>query len=265
MSGYFLAFATNLNGAYLDGQAPPIQIEKGAIIDVRHGDDPYGAMEVLPKFVRVYVSDAQLSDLEGYGSAWRKLIDWSIANSDLTNDIHTISLFSTNPGVGGEGEISLPAAAGVLADYNCTVVSNTANNVVFTVDVYQSLISKGFWDLDAVGAITFTPVNYVQTGGVHTIQADYSKTGARPLNVDVRVRKNGGTIISHANKIITFSIPRSALNAALKDDLKKALESNVNKTRFVLSGAVIDAAVLNGGTHSMVLADLQAGMTDKSA
>lgn len=262
MSGYFLAFATDLLGAHIAGSIAPTEIAKGSIIDARHGDDPVGAKETLPRFVRVYISDAAVSDIENYQAQWIRAVDWQIVNSDLVNDVHSLRLYATNPGTSGKGAIVKSDIESLLLDYNCSITSDSANQVDFDVDVFMSLTSKGFWGIDAVKAMIFTYVSYTQSGGVHTIQADYSNTGVRPINIDRRVRKQGATIVSHSNEVIVFTIARSVLNAQLKSDVKSVLERSVQPQRYKLSSALVDVAMAAGGVTTITLADLQANLVD---
>ena len=67
---------------------------KGAIVDVRETDIPWGTKETLPTFVRVTVSDATVEQVSAYLEQWQQVFDFEIlADHPLRYDVR----ISVNP------------------------------------------------------------------------------------------------------------------------------------------------------------------------
>lgn len=263
MSGYLLIRANNLYGSYVESQTPPLMQAKGAVIEARHTDDGFGAAEVLPAIARIKVSDGTVEDLELYQMQWYKSLDWSIISNDPVADAYRLNISATNPG-NGDGNTSFAELQEALNSWGAVLVTEGANSVIVDMTVFGAISSEGFWDRAAVGAFSFTELNYDQGTGVHTIQADYSTINLRASGVDKLVRRKGGVIISHEAKIITFTIQRSVAVQEFKSDLKSLSEKQVRVNRYRITTATVDAAIAGGGVTTVTLAALQAGIIDDS-
>jgi len=264
MPGYLLVRANNLYSSYVEGQTPSLVEAKGAVVEVRHVDDGYGAAEVPPNFVRIKLSDGFLSDLEQYGGRWERNVDWQVVSHDTVLDVFELRIFSTNPGLSNVGAITLNEVSSIVLDWNGTIISNTTNEVVFDIGIFNAIKSFAFWQLAAVNAVTFNEISYDQATGTHRISADYSLTGARPKNVDELVRQKGATIVSHSGKIITFDITTSVVTAQIKTYFKDKLKKVVLRRRFSIPIANVDTAIAAGGEITVTLAQLQANIIDES-
>jgi len=264
MPAYLLVRANNLYGAFLEGQTPPLIELKGSIVEPRHSDDGYGAKEVLPKFVRIYCSDGELSDVEGFHGRWERLLDWFVVGDNASLDGYRLKIESTNQGA-GDGAVKFADIQQMLLDWGAVVQSQAANAITVDMTVFRAIQSKGFWGRDSVGAINFVEQSYDQETGEHIVSADYSPIGGRPKNHDELVRQHGGTIISHVGRVIVFSINRTDIIQRFKQDLKKAGNQMVRPRRFRVADSIVDVAIAAGGEHIVTLAELQAGVIDDSA
>lgn len=233
----------------------------------------WGAKEQLPKFVKVRVTDSTVSDFDTwmattYGaglnfiSGWDRKIDYEIIGSDLSLDGWRLKVFATNPGLTNKAGITQAMVESFITKWNGAVFSFAANEVIFDIAVFASVSpgaiqSEGFWGFNP-SQIVFTENSYTQTGGIHVIEADYSAMAqVKPEQAERAVTEKGGTINSHGGSVVTFTITRSDVLDVFKSEVRRAAENTVFRKQFVITEALVNTIISEGGLREVTLATLQ--------
>jgi hypothetical protein len=105
--------------------------------------------------------------------------------------------------------------------------------------------------------VQFTSTNYSPGSGVHTVEADYSTLNINPNPIENAVLEAGGTLIDHANKVITFSISRTTVIQTFRNEVRKVARQYLRKKQYYFTDAVVDNIVSQGGIVDTDLATFQ--------
>lgn len=242
-----------------------LKVRKGQPVSIQADGHPIGSKEGLPNFCRIRITDAFRSDLYEYNKQWTIEIEFEVLNhSPPFPDTYTVRAYNANSAVNlqnyiGRGQLTREQVEGWLSGWNATVDSATEDNVVFTATIWDALQSRGFWKYPGfiLQNITFTSVNYNPGSGIHTVEADYSDLAVNPNVVEQAVLDAGGTLIDHINKVLIFSIPRTAVVQTFRDEVRKVSRKLLRKKQYYFTDAVVDNIVANGGLVTTDLATFQ--------
>jgi len=249
---------------------------RGDCVEIRANGSPLTPKEEAA-FVVANVTDALLGTpiptvgpdftFQDYGQRWLFELDYSVLNSNLPQDRHNVRM--TNPlastlvdGISGKALARINA---LLAAWNASTPVITQNQIDFEIDIYQAIISQGFWSVDPVrlSEIGFTQVNYTQAGGIHRVQADY--TGKNSTTIERRVMAEGGTVISNTGTVIVFDVTRATVRTKFLDDVKFMSRGVTSKNRWYVGNGVMNAIEGAGGYMDTDLATYNGYIRDKVA
>lgn len=239
--------------------------KKGDIIEKRASGTPFTGNEPNV-FVMVEIPEPMnaLDICPGYsGDKWKRSVEFEVVNQDLSQDGFRIRLYSATAN-NGQGEITKAEVENFINNWGGTVHSFGTNEVVFDIRIYDALVSEAFWEID-LSNVNFSEVSYDQNTGIHRIEADYSATANSPNYVEAYVEGKGLTIVSHADKVLTYDADRSVVKKAFQDDIYAKTRTTIARRRYYFGGGVIDTIVANGGTMTTDLATLQSYIRDKQA
>ena len=245
---------------------------KGMIISLV--DDGYAETFTglkLPDFVVVKIPLTK-AQAKQYRTEWRSDLQFSVISSDVSTDTYTIGISSSTPGISGEGNVTRAQVEEFLNSWNLTVNSVSANQVTFDASIYQAAISEAFWSSDVVQNIVFAETDYIQTGGTHTISADYNalltlvtdpvKRSRIASAFEKRIASRGGVLISNQNGIAIFTIERATVRAAFQDDVKQQADKMIKRRRWSFLASDVDAAIAAGGYVTITQTQLLAKLRD---
>lgn len=242
-----------------------MKVRKGQPVSVQADGHPIGTKEGLPNFCRIRITDALRADLFEYLKAWTIEIDFEVLNHTTTfPDTYTVRAFNTNTAVNlqpyiGRGELIRAQIENWLSGWGAVVNSASADNVQFTATIWDALRSRGFWRYPGfiLQDINFTSVNYNIGSGIHTVEADYSTLNINPNKIEDAVLEAGGSIVDHANKVITFTIARTVVIQTFKQEVKDRTRNYLRKKQYYFGNAVVDNIIANGGTIDTDLVTFQ--------
>ncbi|HCV42633.1 MAG TPA: hypothetical protein DGH68_04045 [Bacteroidetes bacterium] len=252
----------------VDGWTPadPMVYQKGYPVVVMETDQYVGA-QVLPTFVQLVISDATVDDVKHYAKVWMREVDWEIIASNLSIDGHRLRVFTKASLVSASGLNSLTRekVEAFLNKWGASIISVAANSVTFDILISHAIQSDGFWDRD-VSDFVFTETGYVQTGGIHTTEANYSSVAeANPNNVAAAIVRAGGTVINNdaINKKMTFTIPRSTVLDKFKGDVGEKTYGPFACRATILTPAAVDAIIAAGGNITRTKAQVASYLHDR--
>ena len=239
--------------------------KKGDIVHVSDDGHEWGAKETLPSFVVVKVPGVSLAAALAYRDHWQIELAFSVVSADLATDSFVVSLSNTNTNVStGEAGITRAQVEEYLNGWNLAVDSVSANSVVFSGTIYGALTSSAFWDAPLTN-IVFSEVSYDPQTGVHIIEANYAATNLKPLQVAKRITSLGGTPISNASRVMTFSMTRALARTAFQDDVADKAREIWKRRRWGFTPAQVDNAIASGGVVTITAAQAQSLIKDSLA
>lgn len=224
--------------------------KKGDIVVVRPAGHKWGAKETLPKFVVVKIDDSSLENSQEYESEWRRFFEIEVLSANPNNATYQARISCTNPGVSGQANLTREQVEGYLNNWGATVDSIDINQVTFTVALWNTLRSNGFWDAD-VSLIGFTLVSYVNPTAIVDINISGVLAFWTPKMIADRVESRGGAIISYTEPVGRFSIDRQVVLSAFSEDLKSKLTTAFTRRQYYFSESDVDIAIANGGTMTI--------------
>lgn len=211
----------------LAGNVP--QRHPGDFLEVRASIP--GGQVIPPKFIRVYVNDAVIADFLAFqNKTWKCEVDYEVLVHQVPTDGYRIRVWNTTESVTEQGlgyaRLTRTQIENYLNKWNGEVVDITNGSLRFDIGIYQMLTSEGFWyDIrpNLVESV-FTENSYNETTGVHEVECDYSALTGSATAVEVGLMRRGATIISHADRVITFQIQRNTVLQYFKTEVKEKLE-----------------------------------------
>ncbi len=233
--------------------------KKGYPVNVCPDNHPWGNEERLPRFVVLKIPDATVSEVKHFIQEWQRQVDWSVVSQNLPQDRFRLNIFTTNPaatdqGVGA-GKLTRAMVENYITSWNGSVVSIADNSVVFDVGIYEASISQGFWDVNLTGVV-FSEISYVQSTGIHTVQANYSANiNWKAVEVSRRILEKditgtGVSIISNSGGIVRFTITRAVVSDIFKRDIKQKLERTFYRRQYYFLPSLIDSVISIGGVQT---------------
>ena len=142
--------------------------------------------------------------------------------------------------------------------------SVAANTVNFSGTIYGVLTSSAFWDSPLTN-IVFNEVSYDQATGTHTISANYSATNLKPAQVAQRITDLGGTLISNASRVMTFSMTRAIARTAFETDVADKAREVWKRRRWGFTPTQVDNAIAQGGIVTITAQQAQNLIQDSMA
>lgn len=223
-----------------------------------------GSKVGLPRFAIIDTPGVPLSAVRQYEEDFNREVLISIINSDLAIDGHRVDLTVTNKTVSGKGSLTRAKAESFLNDWGGVVVSATQARIRFDVTVYGFLTSPRMW---GGFPVVFNEISYDQTTGVHRIEAAYDNapvTQQAMTKAEAIVGANA-LIISNDPGSIVFEITRADAFEMFKSEIKERLEQRFLTRRYYVDPAVVDQAVIAGGSLTMTGAEALASIKDLAA
>ena len=221
--------------------------KKGDLIVYKFLPHPgWASKEGLPDFVIVRINDSTLTDeqVRQYHSSWDKTIDYEVLSAGPNS--YQVRVFGNNVSASGENILTREQVEGYLEKWGCVVDSVAQNEVVFTLNLWDTLCSYGFWQVDLLNII-FTLVSYNSQSGNAVVNVNYSTGNWKPSKVARYIESRGGVINSHINQEVEFTINRSQILAVFKADVGQELWGIFVGRRFYFNPADVDLAIAAGG------------------
>ena len=134
------------------------------------------------------------------------------------------------------------------------------------VTVNNALTSNKFWRMQPAqyALLKFNQVSYDQATQTHVISCDYSAVaGMNPTYVETMVTGHGCSIVSHANRVITFSVSSPSVQAKFIADIQANGATLVRRFRYSINATLLAQAIA-AGTLVTDLATITAAIIDKS-
>jgi len=244
---------------------------KGDIARVRPDGWAWGGQEQLPKFVRVKCPGQAVNDI--YHGEWKMIVAYETLNFDDKTDIYQVRMYSTLPGLSGEGNLTAAMVEGFLQNWGATVDSIAANEVTFTAGIYNAAISNRFWDIpdSVVSDLQFSEFSYVKQTGLHTIDVDVTQSDFTVEQVENYILNMGYTVIGTNENGVRFTVSRNNVFLAFKDNVAEALAKRlpdgrrfIDIRRYHVADATVDNIASQGGEISITEPQLFANLLDKT-
>lgn len=187
------------------------------------------------------ITDAEMSQVAAYLEQWQQLLDYEVVAHNATLDGYRVRLWATQAGASLAAAVTRDQVEAYLTRWRASVYSVASNEVVFDVGMFAAVCSEGFWRVDVTG-ITWEETYYDSASGLRRTSTDYSARSAwQPQDVERRITEAGGTIVSHANYVVEWSITRSQVLAALKADITERADRIHARRRWYLPSGVVQA------------------------
>lgn len=247
-------------------KADSANFSKGDIVEVRGSSTPFGGAEPN-SFVLVEVPDVPMAAWEQYGNKhWRTNLQWEVVASNLAQDGYRIRIWSDTYRAGdGKGATAREHIEQFINRWGGSVVDFAANQVRFDIRIIDAIQSTEFWDWPDLTGVVFTEQDYNQTTGVHRVQMDYSAVPTNPTSVERRAVNLGATIISHQGRVLVMDIDRADVRKQFIEDIQRGGKQNVERFRYRITSAAVDAVIAAGGTMTTDAATLMTYLRDKVA
>lgn len=236
--------------------------KKGDIVVVADNNHSWGSLETLPNFVKVKCAEALLADYNHNGFPWFLVIDYEVLSHDTATDIYNIRAFSVVPGAANEAGLTREMIENHLTAWNASIISVTANEVVFDLFIWPAITSNRFWDKD-VSQIIFTQLTYDEPTNEHHVRADYSTNGWNQSKVEIRIIELGGyDVVFNSPTEVEFRILGTSVRAEFKRDMTEALSKLFKRRRYGFSEAHVDQAISSGGIMTVTKTQLDNVLID---
>lgn len=226
-------------------------VPKGCFVELmaNGGGDGYG----LPEWFVLKIPDVPMKDFRAYFKRFERSIDYSVVSHDTVLDVYRLKVFNADVSASGNGGITRADVEAFLNRWRATVVSIAANEVVFDFDVYEAIVSQGFWE-PPVESFTFTKVGYDPGTGLYTVSAVY--TEGSPTYIENWIERAGGDVTAHTAGTVEFTMDRAIVLGLFKQFVKDMAETVVHKTQFYIQDGVTDAIIAAGGRMTVTKAQL---------
>lgn len=234
--------------------------KKGDIVLVMPDGHSWGNKEGPPLFVRVAVPGVTIEQIEAYTHSWKLAINIEVLSANASTGVYSVRISCSNPGISGTANITREQVENYLSSWGATIDAVGTNSVEFTVNLWNTMRSDGFWRAD-VSLIGFSLIGYANP--IATVDVNISGVLAKwtPQRIAQVIEERGGTVISYNEPIGRFSISRHVVIAAFQADLKEKLEQVFIRRQYYFEPEDVDTALSIGGilelTAQQVLAHVK--------
>jgi len=210
---------------------------------------------------------------EDYGQRWFFDLDFAVVSR--VGRVYNLRMFnkyasSTDDGFSAARQARIQQ---LLESWKATGIVFAANEVTCTIDIGDAMSSVGFWDgdlnPDTILQTVFTVEDYNEATGIIHLKADYSATGKNPTSTERFINKlkdlNGFELLSHANRIIEFTLHRSVARDRFAEDIRIQTEDVIYLRRWFVGEGVMNAIETNGGSMNVYIGDLVTYLKDHAA
>lgn len=238
---------------------------KGDIIEIRSCGTSFGGSEP-DLFVMVEIPMIPLAAYEKYMEPWKTEISYEVVQHNLGQDSYRIKVSSATASVGGLGRITREQVENFLTSWKASIASAFPNAVTCDFAVFPALSAPAFWELEPakVAQVAFTEEAYNQGTGIHRVRMDFSALANNPTYIEKCFANRGATILSLANKLMTFEIERTPVLDYFKRDLKQKAEKLVARRRYAVSPAVVNVIIARGGVITATESEVLGYIRDKT-
>ncbi len=250
--------------------------KRGDPVLVKDDGHTWGALETLPTFVRINVSDATAAEVEQYMKQWQLSYSLAVISQDLVLDQFRLRItandFNTTS---NEGKVTRNQIESYLNGWGAAVVTVADNAVTFDIAILDALKSSRFWSQQIVDRITISEQSYTQITGQHRLSINYStllvtlvgqgNTAAQArARILQEVTKRKGALISNSNQTNTAVIDfgRDDVHDRFNADVAQR-KTAIARRMFRFDSATMDAAELAGGVLVMTKLQAIAGLQDR--
>jgi hypothetical protein len=206
-------------------------------------------------FVIIKCPEVTVEQAQGYIRPWEKQIDYEIISSNPTNGNYQIRVFGENVSASGQNILTKDQVENYLLGWNCVIDGFAANEVIFTLRLWQALQSTRFWQAD-VSMVGFTLVSYNSQTGDAIIDVNVSGVTWKPETVVTHMRMAGGQIISYDYPTLRFTINKESVLNNFKRDVKQKLFGIYCRRIYYFSPSDIDTAIAANGIVTLTRAQL---------
>lgn len=234
--------------------------EKGAIVSVRPGGWIWGASETLPSFVQLTISNATYKQVGTYFGRWRLSVD--VQEVSRNNASARLKVSASPVRISDAfGQITEAQAQPFLDAINATFVSADNSGVTFDVTAFGVATSEQA--IGPTGNVTFTDNGF--SGGVQTVQADYSGYDANA--VSARVMAAGFDIESNDGSSIVYYVTVDQIRELIQEFMEAPFSNNelaqqLSTSRYKFSNQAVNQAINAGGQRTVTVAQAQAALED---
>ena len=234
--------------------------KKGYPVAIHEDDHVYGGLEKPPTFVVLSCPTITTEQANAYNDSWNQTIDYNVLSADPVTGTYQIEVFGDNISISGEAILTREQVEPYLNNWGATVDSASQNNIVFTLRLWQTLQSHGFWN-ENILLIDFTLNSYAND--VANVTASNIPED-RIEHAKHMVERKGGTIVSFDLTSITFTITRQSVLSAFQADIKQKAERAYCRRQYYFSSAIVDQALLEpNGVLELTTSQLLAALNNK--
>jgi len=233
--------------------------KKGDLVLVMPDDHRWGLKEGPPKFVIVKVPGIARETVFQYLTSWKRHVDFEVVSVNTATGVYQIRIRCINPGASGAANLTRDNIETYLNNWGATVDSVSVNQVTFTLRLWQTLQSNGFWDFDVSG-VSFDLVDY--TNPIATV--DVELPGISIKKASDRIVENAGVVVSdNGVDQIRFTIDRSDVLAAFQTSIKDKVEDTFTRRKYYFSEADVDTALSMGGVIELTAGQVTSRILSK--
>jgi len=231
---------------------------KGDIVAVRPNGWEWGTAELLPERVSIDIPGGHKA-ARLYEGPWNRQVSCSHIVTNPATDTIKLDVDVTTPvradGLGGfkPGEFDA-----MFADWNMapTIASE---KISLTAVVWDVVRSQGFNGSAPIEVLTFSETF---NAPLHRAAIGYP-AGFHPNTIAANVMAKGGDIVSNQNGELVVEFTADDVIAVLAGHLTHDVDNRVQKRRYQIDSATVDAAIAAGGSLSLNGAQFNAALVDK--
>lgn len=224
--------------------------KKGDPVVIAEDGHRWGAKEGTPLFVIAKIPGVSVDAAKHYMQSWERLVDISVLSADQATATYQAQVSCANPGASGQLNLTRAQVEGYLNNWGATVDSIDTNQVTFTLKLWDTLRSDGFWGAD-VSLVGFTLVNYVNPTAMVDINISGVLAQWSPHQIAAAVIGHGGAVVGYTEPVGRFTIDRDVVLAAFSQDLKDRLEDIYTRRQYYFNPSDVDTAIAAGGVVTL--------------
>jgi hypothetical protein len=210
--------------------------------------DNWNEYETLPEFSRLIVSDATISGVASYMEPWYLELEYENLGYDPVNDIYEVRMYSNTPGIGQIGVLNPVDVYHHLDNWNLTISGVASNEIIFTADIKEVVLSRNFWTGISTGLV-ITPVSFDSGNKIHTLKVSYAGYAIEKSRVYARsmveqILLSHGATIEHESiygQLMEITLPSTTVINQFKTKMATATHKIVFARRYYISNAAMNA------------------------
>ncbi len=216
--------------------------KKGYIVVVKPDNYTPSRSECLPSFVVVKIPEVTEEVARNYMHSWDFSISLTVLSSNLTTADYHVEAVGNNMSVSGEAAVTREGVESFLTNWNAVVASFSTNSVIFDINLWQALQSKGFWDTD-VSAFTFVLDDYDSGTGIADVTVSGFITPEQIVSAKRLIEQKGCVVLNETATSVSFAAERQDVIDEFINDVEQATRQTHCRKQWYISESVIDQAI----------------------